>query len=151
MDYKASVKLNTNGDNKSLKGYASISIDDEFVVKGLTIREGENGKFVCMPSIKIGNEYRDVAFPVTSKAREKITNAVLQTYEQEIKNMEARINEEKKNVQKNGKVQSGNSGKKSGTKSNERSKEHKNAAEEPAPERQDETLSEDEGMSMGGM
>ena len=49
MDYKASVKLNTNGDNKSLKGYASISIDDEFVVKGLTIREGENGKFVCMP------------------------------------------------------------------------------------------------------
>ena len=65
--------------------------------------------------------------------------------------MEARINEEKKNVQKEGKVQSGNSGKKSGTKSNERSKEHKNAAEEPAPERQDETLSEDEGMSMGGM
>ena len=52
-------------------------------------------------------------------------------------------------MQKNGKVQSGNYGKKSGAKSNERSKEHKNAAEESAQEGQDKTLSEDEGMSMG--
>lgn len=151
MGYKASVKLNTNSDNKSLKGYASISINDEFVVKGLTVREGANGRFVCMPSLKIGNEYRDVAFPITSEARSKITNTVLQAYEQEIKNMEAKINEENKKIQKEGEVQSGKSGKKSSTKSSERSKEHKNAAEESAQEGQDKALSEDEGMSMGGM
>lgn len=151
MEYKASVKLTKTGQSKSLKAYASISIGNEFVVKGLTVRDGSNGNFVCMPSIKAGNEYRDIAFPITGEAREKITKAVLQAYEQELKNTEAKIGEKKKNVQKQGKVQSGNSDKKSDGKSNKQSKEHKAAAEEPAQEGQDETLRDAEDLSMGGM
>ena len=52
MDYKANVTLMTKPG--SLKGVASVSINEEFVVKGLRIYEGDNGPFVSMPSRKVG-------------------------------------------------------------------------------------------------
>lgn len=40
------------------------------------------GMFVAMPSYKSGNKYRDVCFPITKEFREKLNNAVLETYQQ---------------------------------------------------------------------
>jgi stage V sporulation protein G len=38
--------------------------------------------FVAMPSYKAGNKYKDVCFPITKEFREKVNNAVLETYHQ---------------------------------------------------------------------
>jgi stage V sporulation protein G len=71
----------TKYESDSLKGFASITIDNEIVLTGMQIREGKNGLFISMPSRKVKNEYRDIYFPITRDAREQIQNAVLSEYE----------------------------------------------------------------------
>lgn len=78
MNYKASVNLiNKPG---SLKGVASVSINDEFVVKGVRIFEGNDGLFVSMPPRKAGAKYEDICFPITKEGRENLHSAVLEVY-----------------------------------------------------------------------
>ena len=64
-----------------MRAVASITFDDEFVVHDVRVIEGQNGLFVAMPSRKTPEgEFRDVAHPITSAARETIQNAVLNAY-----------------------------------------------------------------------
>ena len=64
-----------------MRAVASITFDDEFVVHDVRVIEGQNGLFVAMPSRKTPEgEFRDVAHPITSSAREMIQNAVLKAY-----------------------------------------------------------------------
>ena len=75
MEFRASVTLvNKPG---TLKGFASVNIDEQFAVKGIRIVEGENGPFLSMPSRKVGENYEDMCFPVTKECREKLNEAVL--------------------------------------------------------------------------
>ena len=67
----------------SLKAFASITLGGEFVVTGLSVREGKNGLFVSMPSRKAGNEYKDICYPITKELRQKITTAVLEKYNED--------------------------------------------------------------------
>ncbi len=70
--------------NGTLKAYASISIDGEFVVKGIKILENEKGLWVSMPSRKgKDGSHQDIFHPINRKAREKIVNAVLKAYREE--------------------------------------------------------------------
>mgnify|MGYP001095011990 CR=1 FL=1 len=59
-----------------------ITRNDSFAVGNVSVVEGKNGMFVAMPSYKAGNRYRDVCFPITKEFREKINDAVLETYQQ---------------------------------------------------------------------
>lgn len=68
-----------NKDN--LKAFASITIDGEFVVTGISIREGKNGLFVSMPSRKSGDKWNDICYPITKEARQQIIDAVMGQYE----------------------------------------------------------------------
>lgn len=69
-----------NGEGKT-KGTASITFDDEFVVKDLRIVDGSNGLFVAMPARKTpGGDFRDIAHPVTAEVRAAIQAAVLREY-----------------------------------------------------------------------
>ncbi|HEX7022620.1 MAG TPA: SpoVG family protein [Trueperaceae bacterium] len=62
--------------------YARITIDEAFVVRDLRVVEGKKGLFVAMPQRKgKGDEYQDIAFPITREAREAIQEAVLAAYE----------------------------------------------------------------------
>ena len=98
MNYKASVNLiNKPG---SLKGVATVSINDEFVVKGVRIFEGNDGPFVSMPSRKAGAKYEDICFPITKEGRENLHSAVLEVYEQKLKQQEEQIREEKEENEK---------------------------------------------------
>ena len=64
-----------------LKASGSITFDDSFVVRGLGVVEGNNGLFISMPSKKDSQgKYSDVAFPITSELRGKITEEVLSAY-----------------------------------------------------------------------
>ena len=100
MDYKANVSLTTKPG--SLKGLASVSINEEFVVKGIRIYEGDNGPFVSMPSRKVGESYEDICFPITAEGREALHSAVLEAYEQKLAQQEEQTNEEGKNNKKSG-------------------------------------------------
>ncbi len=66
-----------SGDGK-LKAFASITIDNAFVVHDLKVIEGKKGFFVAMPSRKTTNgDYKDTAHPIITETREKIQSAVL--------------------------------------------------------------------------
>lgn len=69
-------------EREKVKAFASITLDDEFVVHDLRIIEGQKGLFVAMPSRKLPNgEFRDVAHPIKPEVREKIQDAVLEEFD----------------------------------------------------------------------
>lgn len=65
-----------------MKAIVSITLDDEFVVHDIKVIEGEKGLFIAMPSKKATDgEYRDIAHPINSAARENIQRIILESYE----------------------------------------------------------------------
>lgn len=73
------VRIVRNDDK--LKGVASITIDDCFVVHDLKIIAGPEQLFIAMPSRKTKDgEYKDVAHPIKSETREEISKMVLDAY-----------------------------------------------------------------------
>ncbi|MCR4808126.1 MAG: septation regulator SpoVG [Lachnospiraceae bacterium] len=65
-----------------LRGVASITIDEAFVVHDIKVIQGDRGLFIAMPSRKTSEgDYRDIAHPITSPARDKIQKAILEAYE----------------------------------------------------------------------
>ncbi len=75
------VRIYKSKGNGVVKAYASVSLDGEFVVKGIKVLEGENGLWVSMPSRKNKDgSYQDIFHPTSREAREKIVNAVLDAY-----------------------------------------------------------------------
>jgi stage V sporulation protein G len=76
------VRLKKVASDGKMKAIASITIDDAFVVRDIRVIEGQNGLFVAMPSRKTPEgEFRDIAHPITSEARELIQSAILKEYE----------------------------------------------------------------------
>ena len=69
-----------------MKGMAKIILNDQFVIQGLRIMEGENGLFVGYPNDPFykGEDYRSVCFPMTRQLREHIENCVLEKYQEVI-------------------------------------------------------------------
>jgi len=68
-----------------MKAIVSVTLDDMFVIHDVKVVEGNKGLFVAMPSRKTPDgEFRDIAHPINSSARELIQSAVLQAYEDAI-------------------------------------------------------------------
>lgn len=66
------------------KALAAVVLNDQFLIRGLRVVDGENGLFVgypCDPFFK-GEESRYVCAPITRKLREHIEACVLEKYEQ---------------------------------------------------------------------
>jgi len=80
------VRIYKTRGNGAVKAYASVSLDNEFVVKGIKIVEGERGLWVGMPGRKMKDgSFQDIFHPTNKEAREKIVNAVLKAYNEQIK------------------------------------------------------------------
>ena len=76
---------------KNLMGFASVKVNDCFVVENLKIVQGSKGLFLGMPSQPDGKGgYRDMAYPVTKEFREQLNTAVLQAYEAKLEQMAER-------------------------------------------------------------
>ncbi len=72
-------------DEERLKGFANVTFDNVFVVRGMKIIKGNTGLFVAMPSRKRSNgSYQDIAHPVTKEMREKLEEKVLEAYDVEL-------------------------------------------------------------------
>ncbi|MBE5905706.1 MAG: septation regulator SpoVG [Lachnospiraceae bacterium] len=70
-----------------MRAVVSITIDEEFVVHDIKVIEGDKGLFIAMPSRKGTNdEYRDIAHPINSETRERISKIILEAYEKELAN-----------------------------------------------------------------
>ena len=79
MKLDATVRLITPRNN--LLAFASVKIEDCFVVDNIKIVAGEKGLFVDMPSaLDATGKYHDIAFPVTAAFRERVNNVVLDGY-----------------------------------------------------------------------
>ena len=77
-------------ENSKMRGFASVTIDNQFVVHDIGILEGDNGLFLAMPSKQTGvGEYRDIAHPINQEARQMFTDAILKEYEEELKRVES--------------------------------------------------------------
>ena len=73
-------------ENSKMRGFASVTIDNQFVVHDIRILEGDNGLFLAMPSKQTGvGEYRDIAHPINQEARQLFTDAILKEYQEELK------------------------------------------------------------------
>ena len=65
-----------------MKAVVSITFDGEFVVHDIKVIEGDKGLFIAMPSKRTADgEYKDIAHPINSSARDAIQKAILESYE----------------------------------------------------------------------
>ena len=77
------VRLVKNEDSK-LKGVASVTFDECFVVHDIKIIDGPDGFFIAMPSRK-GKDgtFIDIAHPINTETREVLVQSVLNAYSAE--------------------------------------------------------------------
>lgn len=79
-----------NSDKTSKLAYASITLDDAFVVHGLSIINGRERLFVSMPQQSYVDsegekKYSDTAFPLSKDLRDSISSVVIKAYRQKIR------------------------------------------------------------------
>ena len=78
------VRVNIQ-DEEVLKAFVSITFDDEFVVRGLKVIQGADGRFVAMPARKKRDgSFQDIAHPINRETREYLEKVVLAAYDQEL-------------------------------------------------------------------
>lgn len=72
----------------SIKALANITIEDQFVVRGLRVVDGCNGLFVGYPNDPFYKqaegevaEFRNLCFPITRALRERIEEKVITKYQ----------------------------------------------------------------------
>ena len=74
------VRIRLKDENK-LKGVASITIDECFVIHDIKVIEGKDGLFISMPSKKLSDgQHKDIAHPINTETREALKEAVLEAY-----------------------------------------------------------------------
>jgi len=70
-------------EDEKLKAFATITLNDCFIVSDLKIIKGKKGLFVAMPSRKMSDgTFRDIAHPLNNDTRGMIERRVLAAYEE---------------------------------------------------------------------
>ncbi|MCQ2064080.1 MAG: SpoVG family protein [Fibrobacter sp.] len=66
-----------------MKGLAQIVLNDQMVIRGLRVMDGEHGLFVGYPNDPFykGEEFHSVCLPITRQLKEHIENCVLEKYQ----------------------------------------------------------------------
>lgn len=69
-----------------MKGLASVVFNDQLLVRGLRIMDGENGMFVGYPNDPFykGEDFRYIVSPITRQLREHVENMILEKYQEAI-------------------------------------------------------------------
>jgi stage V sporulation protein G len=81
------VRVFPVANEERLKAYATITLDNAFLIRDLRIINGNTGLFVAMPSRKMKDgSFKDIAHPLNSETRQLIENKVLAEYDRELAN-----------------------------------------------------------------
>ena len=79
------VRVFPVNNEERLKAYATITIDNVFLIRDLRIINGNAGLFVAMPSRKMKDgSFKDIAHPLNSETRQMIEMKVIPEYEREL-------------------------------------------------------------------
>lgn len=79
------VRIRKIASEGKMKGIVSVTFDNEFVVHDIKVIEGQMGLFIAMPSRKTPDgEFKDIAHPINTEAREKIQTAILDAYKKAV-------------------------------------------------------------------
>lgn len=79
-----SVNVRKVESESRMRGIASVTLDNCFVIHGIRIIEGDKGLFIAMPSRKNNSGiYRDVAHPINSECRKMFEDAILEEYKKD--------------------------------------------------------------------
>lgn len=71
----------TEREGSRMKGYATVTLDDCFVVRNIRIIEGDEKLFIAMPSRKVADDrYEDIAHPINSETRKMFEDKILEEY-----------------------------------------------------------------------
>ena len=64
--------------------YANVILDNKFIIRGITLLEKRNKRYVSMPARRVdgGRRYRDICHPIDSNIREELTNVIFKAYEE---------------------------------------------------------------------
>lgn len=71
--------------------YANVILDNQFIIRGVTLLEKGEKRYVSMPARKLNDRerhYRDMCHPLNSEVREELTDAVFKAYEKFLENEE---------------------------------------------------------------
>lgn len=75
----------TPKEDGALRAFATITLNNSFVVRGLKVIEGSKGRFVAMPSRqRRDGSYQDIAHPITKPFRSYMETSVLQAFVAEV-------------------------------------------------------------------
>ena len=69
--------------------YANVILDNQFIIRGITLIDKDGKRFISMPSRRIRNgkrNFRDTAHPLNEEIREELTDAIFEAYEDFLKN-----------------------------------------------------------------
>ncbi|MCA9751479.1 MAG: septation regulator SpoVG [bacterium] len=85
------VRVNLQ-DEDVLKAFVSVTFDDEFVIRGLKVIQGAEGRFVAMPARrKRDGTFQDIAHPINRGAREYIESVILTEYDRAVAERDAEM------------------------------------------------------------
>ena len=89
-----------------IRGFASIVIDDCFIVNDLRVMEGKEGQlYLTMPARKVRNgQLRDIAHPLNSETRRLIEDRVLEEFRESVANRSMPDDEKPQDEKDNGSV-----------------------------------------------
>ncbi|MEW5767875.1 MAG: septation regulator SpoVG [bacterium] len=77
------IRIKKVEEEGKLKAWVSATFDDCFVVHNMKIIEGQEGKFLAMPSrVTRTGEHKDIAHPISSEFREVLQEKIIRAYEQ---------------------------------------------------------------------
>jgi stage V sporulation protein G len=83
------VRVNLQ-EEEVLKAFVSITLDDEFVVRGLKVIQGMDGRFVAMPARKKRDgTFQDIAHPINRETREYMESVILTAYDRAVAETDA--------------------------------------------------------------
>ena len=79
------VRIRRFNQEGKMRAIVSVTLNDQFVVHDVRVIEGNNGYFVAMPSKRTPNgEFKDIAHPINTDARQEIQQAILDAYFREL-------------------------------------------------------------------
>lgn len=81
------IRIRRTYQDARLRAVVSVTIDNDLAIHDIKVIEGPQRLFVAMPSRRDeGGVYRDIAHPITPKARKELEDAVLTSYQEYIHN-----------------------------------------------------------------
>lgn len=79
------IKIFRARQNGPVLAYANVILDNQFIIRGITLIEKDGKRFISMPSRRIRNSerhFRDTAHPLNQEIRKELTDAIFEAYEE---------------------------------------------------------------------